>query len=163
MTELLLNYYTAAPLTVRGMEWDPLPETVCRMAGFLLLQNLHFHRPWWSDTASERTWTPCFYLHGQRVSGDGYQFMSFSFPRSCVVTHIVLKQSQVWVPTQSMGTRATWDALITSKPVSQKHHRLNQRYPNFLILITENHSEIDCLYPVRSECTDWHYADREHV
>ena len=38
---------------------------------FLLLQNLHFHHPWWSDTVSERTWT---YL--QRVSGDGYQFMS---------------------------------------------------------------------------------------
>ena len=31
------------------MEWDPLPETVCRMAGILLLQNLHFHRPWWSE------------------------------------------------------------------------------------------------------------------
>ena len=38
---------------------------------YLLLQNLHFHHPWWSDTASERTWT---YL--QRVSGDGLQFMS---------------------------------------------------------------------------------------
>ena len=45
---------TAAPLTVRGMKWDPLPETVCRM-----------------DAASERTGT---YL--QRVSGDGSQFMS---------------------------------------------------------------------------------------
>ena len=27
-------YYTAVSLTVRGMKWDPLPETVCRMAGF---------------------------------------------------------------------------------------------------------------------------------
>ena len=45
---------TAVPLTVRGMEWDLLPETVCRM-----------------DAASELTWT---YL--QRVSGDGYHFMS---------------------------------------------------------------------------------------
>ena len=45
---------TAVPLTVRGMEWDPLPETVCRM-----------------DAASECTWT---YL--QRVSGNGSQFMS---------------------------------------------------------------------------------------
>ena len=45
--------YTAVPLTVRGMEWDPLLETVCRM-----------------DAASERTWT---YL--QRVSGNGSQFM----------------------------------------------------------------------------------------
>ena len=45
---------TAVPLTVRGMKWDPLPETVCRM-----------------DAAFERTWT---YL--QRVSGDGAQFMS---------------------------------------------------------------------------------------
>ena len=24
----------------------------------------------------------------------------------------------------------TWDALITSKPVSQKHHRLDQRHPS---------------------------------
>ena len=24
---------TAVPLTVRGMKWDTLPETVCRMAG----------------------------------------------------------------------------------------------------------------------------------
>jgi len=31
------------------MGWDPLPETVYRMAGFLLLQNLHFHHPWWSE------------------------------------------------------------------------------------------------------------------
>ena len=46
--------HTAVRLTVRGMNWDPLPETVCRM-----------------DAASERTWT---YL--QRVSGDGSQFMS---------------------------------------------------------------------------------------
>ena len=46
-------------LMVGGMKWDPLPETVCRM-----------------DAASERTWTPCFYLPGQRVSGDGFQFMS---------------------------------------------------------------------------------------
>ena len=37
---------------------------------FLLLQNLHFHHPWWSDAASELTWR---YL--QRVSGDGFQFM----------------------------------------------------------------------------------------
>jgi len=36
------------------MEWDPLPETVCRM-----------------DAASERTW-----MYLQRVSGDGFQFMS---------------------------------------------------------------------------------------
>ena len=66
----------AVPLTVKGMEWYPLPETVCCMAGFLLLQNLHFHRPWWSDAASELTRTPCFYLTGQRVTGDGLQFMS---------------------------------------------------------------------------------------
>ena len=46
--------YTAVPLTVRGMEWDPLPETVCRM-----------------DAAFVRTWT---YL--QRVSDNGPQFMS---------------------------------------------------------------------------------------
>ena len=26
--------HTAVRLTVRGMNWDPLPETVCRMAGF---------------------------------------------------------------------------------------------------------------------------------
>jgi hypothetical protein len=26
--------------------------------------------------ASERTWTPCFYVHRQCVSGDGFQFMS---------------------------------------------------------------------------------------
>ena len=45
---------TAVPLTYRGMKWDPSPETVCR-----------------KDAASERTWT---YL--QRVSGDGFQFMS---------------------------------------------------------------------------------------
>ena len=41
------------------MEWKPSPVAVCRM-----------------DAASERTWTPCFYLPGQRVSGDGLQFMS---------------------------------------------------------------------------------------
>ena len=56
---------TAVPLTVRGMEWGSLHETVCRMAGFLLLgncsciallpsihehmQNLHFHHPWRSE------------------------------------------------------------------------------------------------------------------
>ena len=50
----LIVIYIAVPLTDRGMEWYPLPETVCRM-----------------DAASERTWT---YL--QRVSGDGFQFMS---------------------------------------------------------------------------------------
>ncbi len=49
-----LKQTTAVPLTVRGMEWGPLPETVCRM-----------------DAASERTWP---YL--QRVSGNGSQFMS---------------------------------------------------------------------------------------
>ncbi len=43
----------AVPLTVIGMEWKPLPETVCRM-----------------DAASERTW-----MYLQRVSGDGFQFM----------------------------------------------------------------------------------------
>ena len=32
------------------MDWKHLAETVSRMAGFLLLQNLDFHRPWWSDT-----------------------------------------------------------------------------------------------------------------
>ena len=36
------------------MEWKPSPVTVCRM-----------------DAASERTW-----MHLQRVSGDGLQFMS---------------------------------------------------------------------------------------
>ena len=46
--------FTAVPLTVRNMEWDPLPETVCRM-----------------DAVFERTWT---YL--QLVSGDGAHFMS---------------------------------------------------------------------------------------
>ena len=30
------------------MEWGLLPETVCRMAGFLL----HFHRPWWLELHS---------------------------------------------------------------------------------------------------------------
>ena len=49
-----LIFITAVPLTVIGMDWNPLPETVCRM-----------------DAASERTWT---YL--QRVSGNGLQFMS---------------------------------------------------------------------------------------
>ena len=38
------------------MNWDPLPETVCRM-----------------DAASERTW-----MYLQRVSGDGSQFMPLS-------------------------------------------------------------------------------------
>ena len=51
---IFVNIIIAVPLTVRDMEWKPLPETVCRM-----------------DAASERTWT---YL--QRVSGGGYQFMS---------------------------------------------------------------------------------------
>ena len=45
---------TAVLLTVRGMDWYPLPETVCRM-----------------DVAFELTRT---YL--QRVSGNGFQFMS---------------------------------------------------------------------------------------
>ncbi len=62
--------YTAVPLTVRGMEWDPLPETVCRMAGIELLQNLHFPPSMVVGAASERTWT---YL--QRVSGNGSQFI----------------------------------------------------------------------------------------
>ena len=43
----------AVPLTVRGMNWTLLPETVCCM-----------------DAAFERTWT---YL--QRVSGNSFQFM----------------------------------------------------------------------------------------
>ncbi len=54
-----INRTITVPLTVRGMDWKPLPETVCRM-----------------DAASERTWMPCFYLSGQRVTGDGLQFMS---------------------------------------------------------------------------------------
>ncbi len=45
---------TAVPLTPGGMEWKLLLETVCRM-----------------DAASERTW-----MYLQRVSGDGFQFMS---------------------------------------------------------------------------------------
>jgi hypothetical protein len=49
-----INMNTAALLTVRGMDWYPLPETVCRM-----------------DAAFELTRT---YL--QRVSGNGFQFMS---------------------------------------------------------------------------------------
>ena len=53
----MLNYWvsiTAASLTLRGMEWYLLPETVCRM-----------------DAASERTG-----MYLQRVSCDGFQFMS---------------------------------------------------------------------------------------
>ena len=51
---IILCRVTAVPLTVRCMDWEPLPETVCS-----------------TDAASERTWT---YL--QRVSGNGFQFMS---------------------------------------------------------------------------------------
>jgi hypothetical protein len=50
------------------MEWDPLPETVCRM-----------------DAASERTWT---YL--QRVSGDEFQFMSRIKVKQDQTCHIYL-------------------------------------------------------------------------
>jgi hypothetical protein len=42
------------PLTVGNVDWKPLPETVCRM-----------------EAASERTW-----MYLQRVSGNGFQFMS---------------------------------------------------------------------------------------
>jgi len=54
-----LEIITAVPLTVRGMNWDPLSGTVCRMAGFLLLQNLHFHHPWWSERHSS--------VHGRQI------------------------------------------------------------------------------------------------
>ena len=53
MEYVCIKSFTTVPLTVRGMNWDPLPETVCRM-----------------DAASERTW-----MYLQRVSGNGYQFM----------------------------------------------------------------------------------------
>ena len=36
---------TAVPLTLRSMEWDPSPETVCRMAGSLLLGNCSMRYP----------------------------------------------------------------------------------------------------------------------
>ncbi len=36
------------------------------------------------DAASERTWMPCFYLPGQRVSGNGFQFMSLTVNRTAV-------------------------------------------------------------------------------
>jgi hypothetical protein len=48
-----------------------LAETVSRMAGFLLLQNLHFHHPWWSDADAEPPWTG-----SRRVSARCFRFMS---------------------------------------------------------------------------------------
>ena len=46
---IYIHLFTAVPLTMRDMGWWPPPVTVCRMAGIELLQNLHFHRPWWSE------------------------------------------------------------------------------------------------------------------
>ena len=70
-----INIITAAPLTVRGMEWD-------RWLGpYAAWQVFAPAKPALPPSmvvgaASELTWTPCFYLPGQRVSGDGFQCMS---------------------------------------------------------------------------------------
>jgi hypothetical protein len=69
------------------MDWKHLAETVNRMADFLLLgncscvtllpsihghmQNLHFHRPWWSDEGDEPPW-----MVSRRVVGGCARFMS---------------------------------------------------------------------------------------
>ncbi len=84
---LIKNHFSAAaPLTVRGMEWKLLTETVCRMAGFcssVTAPALPYYRTSCTyakpalppsmvvGAASEHTWT---YL--QRVSGNSFQFMS---------------------------------------------------------------------------------------
>jgi hypothetical protein len=38
-----------------------LTTTINRMAGFLLLQNLHFHHPWWSAAGVEPPWMADIY------------------------------------------------------------------------------------------------------
>ena len=48
---------TTVPLIVSiNLNRKYLVETVSRRAGVLLLQNLHFHRPWWSDADAEPPW-----------------------------------------------------------------------------------------------------------
>ena len=51
-----------------------LAETVSRRAGFLLLQNLHFHRPWWSDADAEPPW-----MGLRRVFGGNTKVMPLIF------------------------------------------------------------------------------------
>ncbi len=53
------------------MDRKHLAETVSHRAGVLLLQNLHFHRPWWSDVAAEPPW-----MGLRRVSARCLRFMS---------------------------------------------------------------------------------------
>jgi hypothetical protein len=52
-----LSTLTTASLTARDVNRAQLAMTITRMAGFLLLQNLHFHRPWRSDAGVEPPWT----------------------------------------------------------------------------------------------------------
>lgn len=49
--ENTMTNITAVPLTIRGMNGDLQTVNVCRM-----------------DAAYERTWMPCFYFYGQRVT-----------------------------------------------------------------------------------------------
>jgi hypothetical protein len=54
------NNLTTLPVTsftARDVNRSQLAMTITRMTGFLLLQNLHFHRPWWSDAGVEPPWT----------------------------------------------------------------------------------------------------------
>ena len=72
--QIVLNLvpFTTVPQIIPGdMDRKQLAETVSRRAGILLLQNLHFHRPWWSDADAEPP-----RMGSRRVSLICFRFMS---------------------------------------------------------------------------------------
>jgi len=73
--EAQIKAVTTVPLTLRGMNWQPSPVTVCRM-----------------DAASERTW-----MYLQRVSGDGCQFMPLKVNGTTVIAFMCASISQQYI------------------------------------------------------------------
>ena len=66
------------------MDWKHLAETVNRMAGFLLLQNLHFHRPWRSDADVEPPW-----MGSRRVSARSSRPISLAADGPAIACRII--------------------------------------------------------------------------
>ena len=83
----VINFITVVLLTVRGMKWGPLPETVCRMAGFCssaIAPALPYYRPS-MDICKTCTST----IHGGRirhpsVHGRIYSVSQATDPNSCL-------------------------------------------------------------------------------